>query len=104
MPSRNEEVPLAVEIEETRRLLRIYDGLARSMRDPHAVLDVLLEAEDPAAAATALRERFDLDDVQALAVMDLQYRRATRLDRRNIDERRQELADQLAFLRGLEDR
>ena len=98
MPPRNEEQTLAVDVELTRDSLRLYEALVTMMQQPHAFLDVLLQADDPDAAKTALRERFGFDDVQASAVMDLQFRRATARDRHRIEDRRRELSEQLAAL------
>jgi len=101
MPSRNEEPPLAVEVEQTRDIHRLYEALVTMMQHPHAVLDVLLQADDPDSATTALRERFGFDEVQAQAVMDLQFRRATARDRREIEDRHREISEQLALLQRL---
>jgi DNA gyrase/topoisomerase IV subunit A len=101
MHSRNEELPLAVEIRNTEGQLHVYDGLMAAMRDPRAMLDVLLEAEDIDAARSELRTRLGIDELQANAVLDLQFRRATKLERGKIEERRDEIVAHLEFLRGL---
>lgn len=101
MPSRNYELPLADEIRQTEEQLHIYDGVARAVGEPNEILDIILQAEDPDAASAALQNRFGLDPIQATAVMDLQFRRATRRDRRRIDDRRRELRDHAAFLKSL---
>src|SRR3954453_13125859 len=95
MRSRDDELPLALEVQRTEEELHIYDGLVIAMRDPHAMLDALLHGEDPDDAGLALQERFDLDGIQARAVLDIQLRRATARDRRRIEDRRRELADHL---------
>ncbi len=100
MPSRSEELPLAVEVEQTRDSLRLYEALVTMMQHPHAVLDVLLQADDPDSANVALRER-GFDEVQAQAVMDAQFRRATARDRHRIEDRYREISEQLALLRRL---
>jgi hypothetical protein len=51
----------------------------------------VLNAEDSDAASAALRERHGFDDMQADAVMDNQWRRATVSDRRQFQRRREEL-------------
>jgi len=102
MPSRNEELPLPVEIERTESLLRIFKALTLLVREPHAVLDLLLGAEGPESAVAALRERYDFDEDQATAVLEAQFRRATVSDRRMIEERHRELVAQIAYLRTLE--
>lgn len=102
MPSRNEDLPLAVEIQQTEERIHIYDGLAVAMADPRVVLDLMLESADVEAAAASLRARLGLDEVQTHAVLELQFRRATGLERRNIAAWRDELREHLDFLRQLD--
>jgi len=59
MRSRNEELPLEVEIQHTQEELHIHEGLTQALRDPHAILDVVLQAEDSDAAQAALRSGSD---------------------------------------------
>src|SRR3954452_7275751 len=93
MRSRDDELPLALEVQRTEEELHIYDGLVIAMRDPLAILDALVQGEDPDDAALALQERFDLDGIQAWAVLDIQLRGATARDRRRIADRRREPAE-----------
>lgn len=79
MQPRDNELSLAEEIRQTEEQLRIYDGLTRAMTEPHTVLEVLLQAEDPESASAALRDRFGFDQVQATAVLEMQSRRARAL-------------------------
>ena len=102
MRSRNEEVPIAVEIQQTQEQLTIYEGISRALREPHTVLDAVLEADDADAARSLLQERLGLDELQAMAVLDMQFRRATDGDRRKIEGHREELTNHLSFLRDLE--
>jgi DNA gyrase subunit A len=103
MWSRNEALPLEVEIRQTTASLHIHQAVSRLLDEPHALLDVVLQAEDSEAANAALRERFGFDEIQATAVMDQQLRRVTRRDRQRIEEVVEELVDRLAVLRDLED-
>ncbi len=103
MDSRNEEVPLADEIRHREDRLRIYEALVRMAEDPRAVLDVWLAAHDSAAARAALRRRYGFDDVQATAVMDMQFRRLTYVDRQRIRDTHQEERKHLAALRAAQD-
>jgi DNA gyrase subunit A len=98
---RDNELSLAEEIRQTEEQLRIYDGLTRAMTEPHTVLEVLLQAEDPESASAALRDRFGFDPVQATAVLEMQFRRATRLDRLKIEDRQRELSEHAAYLKSL---
>ena len=102
MPSRNEELPLAVEIQQTAQQLHIWDGLVVAMREPGVVLDAVLVSQDVDAARALLRERLKLSEVQTSAVLDMQFRRANRLDRRKIEEHRDEVSAHLDYLTSLD--
>ena len=69
MRSRNEELPLAAEIQETVERLLIYDALVRVFHDPTGLMDPLLRAEDLDDARSSLRDLFGLDEIQATAVI-----------------------------------
>jgi DNA gyrase subunit A len=101
MASRNTGLSLPDEIRSTEEQLRIYEALVLALHQPVATLDLLLNAEDAEEARKRLSARFGLDVVQATAVMEIQFRRATRLDRANITQRRDELSEHLEYLRGL---
>ncbi len=101
---RNEELPVAVELQQTEARLHVLDGLGIAIQEARAVLDVVLEAADVDAARNAVQTRLGLDEIQANAVLDLQFRRTTELDRRKIEEHRQELVEHAEFLRTLDDR
>jgi DNA gyrase subunit A len=104
MSSRDEELPFAVELQQTEERLHILNGLVRGMQDPRAVLDLVLEAPDPAQARSTLQARLGLDEIQAQAVLDMQVRQATQLNRSKLEEHRQELDEHLQFLRTLDER
>ena len=95
MSSRNEEMPLGVEVQQTEERLHIIAGLVRGMHEVRAVLDMLLEAPDTAQARSALQTRLGLDEIQAQAVLDMQFRQATQLNRSKLEEHRQELEEHL---------
>jgi DNA gyrase subunit A len=104
MNSRNEDLPLAVELQQTEERLHILNGLVRAMQEPRAVLDVVLQATDVDAARNELQTRLGLDEIQAQTVLDMQFRQATQLNRSKIDEHRQEIAEHVQFLRTLDER
>ncbi len=102
MERRYTELSLAEEVELTKDQLHVLDGLVVAAQDPRAVLDLILDSDDVEVAAELLRERLGLTEIQARAVLDMQFRRATRVDRNKVIERRDELGDQLSYLRGLD--
>ena len=84
------------ELRNLRDQLHIHDALAVAADDAHAVLDAVLSALDPDAARRALELRYGFTETQAWAVMDVQFRRMTALDRQKIEQRRAELAARTA--------
>lgn len=101
MRSRNEKLPLELEIQQAEDQLHIWDGIVRAIREPQVFVEVVLAAATTDSARTALQARFGVDELQATAMLDLQFRRATREDSERIEVRRRELVDHLAYLRSL---
>jgi DNA gyrase subunit A len=99
MPDRDPKLTADVELRNARYQSVIYEAIAVAMSDPHTVLEMVLMASDPAAATRALQERFDISEPQALAVLDMQFRRVTAADRAKIEQRRQELAERVRDLK-----
>ena len=57
-----------------------YRALAFATNDAHGTLDVMLSASNPDVDRRALQQQYGLTEVQALAVMDMQFRRVTEMD------------------------
>lgn len=76
--------------------LHIYDALTRAAADLHGLVDVVAGASDRARAAEAVQQRFDLDQHQAWAVLDMQLVRLTVEDRAHLEGERQSMLAQLA--------
>lgn len=54
--------------------------ILQAISDPHPVLDLLLRAGDRSTANLALQERLGFDELQANAVMDIQFFRVAGSD------------------------
>ncbi|MFC9519012.1 hypothetical protein ACFTSD_25050 [Nocardiaceae bacterium NPDC056970] len=67
-----------------RERLDLISACADAVADPLAVLATLMQAEDADAARTALSEKYGWSQIQASAVMAMQFRRVTAADRRLI--------------------
>jgi hypothetical protein len=72
-----ESVSLEVLLEATEQRLRLFDGLAEALVDPHALLDIMLGARDAEDARSTLQERFGFDVHQAQMILDHQLLRLT---------------------------
>ena len=98
MTSRDPDLTPEVELQNALRLVEIYEAIATAAADAHAVLDIMLNASDPEAAHQALVDRYDFTEVQAWAVMEVQFRRLTSADRSKIEQRHLELQEWVATL------
>jgi DNA gyrase/topoisomerase IV subunit A len=98
MTSRDPELTLGAELRNTAYQLQVYRALAIATNDAHGTLDVMLNASNPAVDRRALQQQYGFTEVQALAVMDMQFRRVTEIDREKIDQRRHELAARVMVL------
>jgi DNA gyrase subunit A len=74
----------------------VVDG-AKSWVD---VLTVIAESPSADEARPALQERFGLDETQATALLDMQFRRVAGLDRQRLADELCELDAEIAQLEG----
>jgi DNA gyrase/topoisomerase IV subunit A len=95
---RDPELTAEVELRNALYQLQVYEAIAVATNDAHSTLDAMLGASDPGAAQRELKERYGFSDIQAAAVMDVQFRRVTAIDRQKIEQRRRELAERVRVL------
>ncbi len=100
MTERDPELSAGVELRNTQYQLQIYEAIAVATNDAHGALDTVLGASDPDAARRALQQRYGFTELQATAVMDMQFQRVTAIDREKIEQRRQELAARVVALKA----
>jgi DNA gyrase/topoisomerase IV subunit A len=81
--------------------LHVYEGLVAAFNEPTVTLEVLLMAEDADEAKSALQARLGLDAVQATVVLDIQFRRVTKIERTRAVRERNAMSEQLQNLRAL---
>lgn len=98
MTNRDPEFGSEEVLQDVLRQLHIYEAVSIAASDAHAVLDVMLTAADPGAANRALMDRYGFSEVQAWAVIELQFRRMTAADRTKIEQRLDELGEQVRDL------
>jgi DNA gyrase subunit A len=98
MTPRDPELSADDELQSLQYQVQVYEALAVAIGDARAVVDAMLEASNPEAARQALERRYGFTEMQARAVMELQFRRVTALDRQRIEQRRHELAARVAVL------
>ncbi|WP_104105427.1 DNA gyrase subunit A [Nocardioides sp. 616] len=98
MRERDTEISASAELERARDELLIFEAVEEAASNPHDVLDVLLTSADSESAGEALQRQFGFTEMQADAVMSLQFRRVTHIERRNIRERCEALTEVISDL------
>ena len=98
MTSRDREFSPEEDLQDVLRQVQIYEAIATAASDAHAALDIMLTAADPEAANRALVDRYAFTEVQAWAVMDVQFRRLTATDREKVEQRHHELGERVKDL------
>jgi DNA gyrase subunit A len=89
------------ELEKAKHRAHILDGLLIALANLDAVIKTIRNSEDSNAAKKNLMERFQLSDIQAQAILDMQLRRLSQLEREKIQEEHKELLELIAHLEDL---
>jgi len=88
------------ELAKAQARLHILDGYLIALNNIEAVIKTIREAEDADVAKTNLMKRFKLSELQAQAILDMQLRRLTALERWKIEEEHKQVRE---IIDGLED-
>jgi len=85
-------------LERARARAHVVEGLLRAIDQLDAVIATIRAADSAADARVDLMEGFDLTEIQAQAVLDLQLRRLAALERAQLEDEYQELMERIAGL------
>jgi len=85
-------------LERARARAHIVEGLLRAIDQLDAVIATIRASDSASDARVALMDGFDLTEVQAQAVLDLQLRRLAALERAQLEDEYQELMARIAGL------
>ncbi|MFL7792082.1 MAG: DNA gyrase subunit A [Anaerolineae bacterium] len=89
------------ELEKARQRAHILEGLKIALDHLDAVIKTIRESPDVDAARERLIKRFELSEVQAQAILDMQLRRLAALERQKIEDEYLALIQRIAFLEDL---
>ncbi len=81
--------------------LHLVQGLLVAILDIDDVIAIIRSSEDAGEARTRLMEAFDLDEVQATYILDMQLRRLTKLSRLELETERDDLMGRIAALEAI---
>ena len=88
------------QLRKAKERSHILEGLRIALANLDAVIALIRNAPDADTAKTQLMEWYDLSDVQAQAILDMQLRRIAALEREKIESEYKELQ---ATIKGLEE-
>jgi DNA gyrase subunit A len=89
------------ELDKARARAHILDGLLIALNNLDAVIKTIRESKDVETAKIALTTRFNLSDLQAQAILDMQLRRLAALERQKIEDEHKQLMERIAYLQDL---
>ena len=89
------------ELEKAKNRAHILEGLLIALSNLDAIIKTIRNSEDANAAKKNLMEKFKLTDVQAQAILDMQLRRLSQLEREKIETEHKELLALIAYLEDL---
>ena len=82
------------ELRKAKERAHILEGLLIALDHLDEVINLIRNAESADVARTQLMERYDLSELQATAILDMQLRRLAALERRKLQEEYAELQTQ----------
>ncbi len=86
-------------LKKARARAHILEGLKIALDHIDAVIETIKKSKDQETAKTNLIKKFELTEIQAIAILDLQLRRLAALERQKIEE---ELREVLQAIEGYE--
>ncbi|NDJ84752.1 MAG: DNA gyrase subunit A [Chloroflexi bacterium] len=89
------------ELEKAMARAHILEGLLKAISNIDAVIETIRQADSAELARTALMERFDLTEIQARAILDLQLRRLAALERLELEKEYEEVRERIEYLEDL---
>ncbi len=89
------------ELNKAQARAHIVEGLLIALDHMDAIIRTIRESPNVETARSRLMERFGLTEVQARAILDMQLRRLTGLERQKLEDEYAELLKTISYLEGL---
>jgi DNA gyrase subunit A len=89
------------ELDKARARAHILDGLLIALNNLDAVIRTIRESRDVETAKEQLMSRFNLSEIQAQAILDMQLRRLAALERQKIEDEYRQIVDRIHDLEDL---
>jgi len=89
------------DLDKALRRAHILEGLLIALTNLDDVIDTIRKSPDAEIAKERLITRFNLSDIQAQAILDMQLRRLAALERQKIEEEYKQIQVQIAYFEDL---
>ncbi len=89
------------ELRKAEERAHILEGLKIALDHLDEIIDLLRNSKDPSTALNELMSRFHMSEIQAKAILDMQLRRLTGLERQKIEDEYDSLMAQIADLKDI---
>ncbi len=89
------------ELDKALRRQHVLEGLLIAQDNLDAVIQTIRRSPDADTARVQLIESFNLTEVQATAILDMQLRRLAALERQKIIDEHREVSEQIDYLRSI---
>ncbi len=89
------------ELKKAEARAHILDGLLIALANLDDVIETIRNSADTESARTTLMERFELTEIQAQAILDMQLKRLAALERQKIEDEHKELVKKIKQLKSL---
>jgi DNA gyrase subunit A len=89
------------ELEKAKHRAHILEGLLIALANLDEVIKTIRNSPDSDVAKNRLMSRFELSEIQAQAILDMQLRRLSQLEREKIEEEHKQLMERIAYLEDL---
>ena len=86
------------ELEKAKKRQHILEGLLKAIDHLDEVIDTIRKSPDADEARTNLMDRFELTEVQASAILDMQLRRLAALERQKLEDEYKEITSHIEYL------
>lgn len=89
------------ELEKRRARAHILEGLLKALSSMDAIIQTIRAADDTESARASLMTRFELSELQANAILEMQLRRLAALERQRLQDEYSEVQARIAYLEDL---
>jgi DNA gyrase subunit A len=89
------------ELRQKEKRAHILQGYLIALDNLDAVIALIRGAADTEAAKNGLMEKFDLSELQAVAILELRLRALTALERKGVEQEYSDIQERIAELRAL---